>query len=135
MLKLIKRKLGVRSTKVKKNTGGRKMTPLKQREEVWSFWHSNCTASTLTSRPAKIKVSNKPKLQADLPYHDSVTNIKQRNRDFYQSQWLVHCLTILEMYVRYCAEHLNPVSYGTFIGLRPFYVRSATTKDIEMCVC
>ena len=100
MLKLIKRKLGVRSTKVKKNTGGRKMTPLKQREEVWSFWHSNCTASTLTSRPAKIKVSNKPKLQADLPYHDSVTNIKQRNRDFYQSQWLVHCLAILEMYVK-----------------------------------
>ena len=39
------------------------------------------------------------------------------------------------MYARYCAEHLNPASYGTFLGLRPFYVRSATTKDIEMCVC
>ena len=25
--------------------------------------------------------------------------------------------------------------YGTFLGLRPFYIRTATAKDTEMCVC
>ena len=27
------------------------------------------------------------------------------------------------------------ISYGTFLSLKPFYVRSATSKDIEMCCC
>ena len=28
-----------------------------------------------------------------------------------------------------------PVSLGTLLALKLFYVRSATTKDIEMCCC
>ena len=40
-----------------------------------------------------------------------------------------------ELYKKYLLEYSNPVSYGTFMALKPFYVRSATTRDIEMCVC
>ena len=29
----------------------------------------------------------------------------------------------------------NPVSFGTFHALKPFYIWFATAKDIEMCVC
>ena len=27
------------------------------------------------------------------------------------------------------------MSYGSFLALKPFYIRSATTKDLEMCCC
>ena len=27
------------------------------------------------------------------------------------------------------------VSYGTFLNLKPFYIRAATTKDFEVCCC
>ena len=29
----------------------------------------------------------------------------------------------------------SSVSHGTFLALKPFYLRSATTKDIKMCCC
>ena len=41
-----------------------------------------------------------------------------------------------ELHRKYITE--NPtlaVSYGTFLALKPFYVQSATTKDMEMCCC
>ena len=40
------------------------------------------------------------------------------------------------MYHEYLASHSEEhVSYGSFIALKPFHVRSATQNDIEMCCC
>ena len=44
--------------------------------------------------------------------------------------------TVKELYRKYINK--NPtlaVSYGTLLALKPFYVQSATTKDMEMCCC
>ena len=44
--------------------------------------------------------------------------------------------TVKELYRKYINK--NPtlaVSYGTLLALEPFYVQSATTKDMEMCCC
>ena len=41
-----------------------------------------------------------------------------------------------ELYVRYIKSHPESVvSWGTFLALRPFYVRTATAKDLEVCCC
>ena len=41
-----------------------------------------------------------------------------------------------ELYVKYITSHPDSVvSWGTFLALRPFYVRTATTKDVEVCCC
>ena len=39
------------------------MTPFATRLAVWKYWHSLVAASTLTSRPAKERMSLKPKIQ------------------------------------------------------------------------
>lgn len=122
----------------KPTKAGRKLTPLEVRRVVWNFWHSseNTSESTLTSRPAKIRVENKPHIQVGLTFADTVEIITQRNHNFYQGQWKIINLTCKELYSKYLkANPDNYVSWGTFTSLRPFYVRSATTKDIEVCCC
>ena len=43
---------------------------------------------------------------------------------------------LLELYCKYVKSNPNHiVSMGTFLALKPFYVYTATAKDIEMCVC
>ena len=120
----------------KPTKSGRKLTPIETRRAVWDFWHNNSTTSTITSRPAKLKLSDKPKIQNGLSFMDSVTLIEQRHRTFCQSIWMITTLTLKELYQKYLVKHSDmPVSWGTFLALKPFYVRSATTKDIEVCCC
>ena len=40
-------------------TKDRKMTNFETRKLIWDFFHSNATPSTITSRPAKLKVSER----------------------------------------------------------------------------
>ena len=68
---------------------GRKRTPLHTCNQVWKFWHENATTSTITSRPAKLKINNQPKLQSGLPFIDTVELVKTGNVDNFQSQWLI----------------------------------------------
>ena len=120
----------------KPSKAGRKELSLEIRECVWKYWHSNSTASTLTSKPAKLRVSEKKKIQNRLNFVDTTSIIQQRNRSFYLSNWFIINITIKEFYVNYIKSHPDmAVSLGTFLSLKPFYVRSATTKDIEMCCC
>ena len=44
----------------KPNRKGRPMTALHICQIVWDFWHSNSFQSTVTSRPAKLKIGKKP---------------------------------------------------------------------------
>lgn len=40
------------------------------------------------------------------------------------------------LYLKYIRKNsAYPVSYGSFHALKPFYIRHATLKDIEMCCC
>ena len=49
---------------------------------------------------------------------------------------MVTTLTIKSLYQHYLKEHqTNSISFGTFFSRELFYVRSATSKDIEVCVC
>jgi len=114
---------------------GRKLTTSETRKTVWDFWHSNSTQSTNLSRPAKLKVTDKPKIQFELDFVGTVTIIKQRQREFYQNRCIL-ILTIKELYLKYLQSLPdNAVSLGTFLALKPFYIRAASTKDIKMCVC
>ena len=38
---------------------GRKLTPISTRSLVWNFWHKNSFQSTITSRPASLRVTDK----------------------------------------------------------------------------
>ena len=112
------------STKV-----GRKVTPISVRKTVWQFWHDNSTPSTITSRPAKIKVMDKRKIQAGLNYVDTVNIIQQRNRNIYLSHWYIINVTYKELFQKYVKDHPDEtVSIGTFFALKPFYIRTATIK-------
>lgn len=121
----------------KPTKSGRKLTPLHVRQVVWNFWHNESSASTITSRPAKIKVNDKPKIQSSLQFVDTVKIIKsQRNVNYYENIWFITTVTLRELYYKYVKENPeNMVSYRTFHSLKPFYVRSATTRDVEMCCC
>ena len=112
------------------------MTDLLTRKNVWDFWHKTSTQSTLTSRPAKLKLSDKPKIQTHLQFCDAaiITN-NRRGTKFYESPWMILEKPIREIYCQYIADAGSKISYGTFIALKPFYVRGATHNDIEMCCC
>ena len=53
-----------RVTFIKKSAkAGRKMIPHEIRRKIWHFWHTSSMASTLTSKPAKLRVSNRKKTE------------------------------------------------------------------------
>ena len=115
---------------------GRKLTSIITRTAVWESWHSNCTFSTITSRPAKLRVSDKSHIQSGLDFIDAVSIISQRNRNFYESNWMINTKTYKQIYVDYLAPNNDKhVSIGTFMTFKPFYIWGATTNRIEMCCC
>ena len=70
----------------KPNRKGRPMTALHIHQIEWDFWHSNSFQSTLASRPAKLKIQKKPKLQASLDYLDSVRLVTNKRKiTFFES--------------------------------------------------
>ena len=113
---------------------GRKRTPFQTCNGIWKFWHRNATTSTITSRPAKLRIGNRPKLQNGLPFIDTVEFKKVRNVDHFQSQWLILNKSYRDLYNEYVKSN-QYVSYGTFLTLKLFYIRPATTKDFEVCCC
>ena len=45
-------------------------------------------------------------------------------------------VTYKELYQKFIVSHPgNYVSTGTFFSLKPFYIRTETEQDIEMCCC
>jgi len=89
----------------------------------------------LTSRPAKLKISNKPHIQVNLNFTEAtiITTNKRGNR-FYEAPWKILEKPIQELYKQYNEEN-EPISYGSFLALKLFYIRGATHNDIEMCCC
>ena len=79
---------------------------METRQKIWDFCHRKSLPSTITSRPAKLRL-----------IHVLNQSIKVLYQDFVK------------------AYPNHPVSYGTFLALKPFYIRNATEKDIEMCCC
>ena len=140
ILELLMKKMGpqnefLRPTQPTK--AGRKLTGFETRLKVWEYWHAMSDISTNTSRPAKLKVSEKPKIQADLSFISTVTQMENRcGINFFQSTWQTLSKTYKELYVDYVQSNPdNNVGYGTFLSLRPFYIRPAKKCDIEMCCC
>ena len=92
--------------------------------------------SAITSRPTKLRKTDKPKIQAELNYISTVKTIVQRSREFFESNWPIVERSYTELYTEYFADNPNYFkSFGTFLSLKPFYIKSATPKDIEMCCC
>ena len=120
----------------KPTKSGRKLTPLVTRQAIWDYWHKKSTLSAITSWPAKLKLTDKPCIQTSLDFVDTVRIIQQRNVNFYKKIWSITNETVKVLYHKFLNE--NPgikISYGTFLALKPFYVRPVTTKDLEMCCC
>ena len=91
---------------------------------------------TITSQPAKLRVPDKRYIQADLVFLDTVTIISQRNKDFCESNWTVTTKTYKQLFNEYLSSNNeSTVSLGMIMALKPFYIRSATSNDIEMCCC
>ena len=132
-------KLGLDTSTHVLSRAGQKRTPFATRKIVWDFYHTNSTASTNTSRPAKLRVADRPAIQYDLDFVDTTSVVKQRNRNLFESNWYIITVdskTFKELYHKFVIE--NPmicVSLGTFYLLKQFYLRCATSKDLEMCVC
>lgn len=126
----------IKSMFTKPSKAGRKMIDFDVRNSVWLFYHNHSTPSTITSRPAKLKLNDKPKIQTGLSFTDS-TNIatNKRGNKFYESLWMIQDDTIKNLYTKFLKESGYQISYGSFVALKPFYVRGATTQDLEMCCC
>ena len=110
----------------------RKLTPIETYKAVWNFWQE----STLTSRPAKLRLTKRPNIQKGLEFGVPVSIIIQRSQKFYEAQWCIFQNTLKELYCFYLQRYPDHyVSWGTFNALKPFYSRTATNKDVEMCCC
>ena len=121
---------------VREETRGRKQLPLETRQAIWEFWYNNSSTSTITSRPAKNRVDSIPKSQQGLQYHDGVKKvINKRNVELFESPWMIVQETVRQLHKEFTETTEIPVSIGTFLALRPFYIRSPKMQDIEMCVC
>ena len=121
---------------MREETRGRKQLPLETRQAIWEFWYNNSSTSTITSRPAKNRVDSIPKLQQGLQYHDGVKEvINKRNVEIFESPWMIVQETVRQLHKEFTETTEIPVSIGTFLALRPFYIRSPKMQDIEMCVC
>ena len=60
----------------------------------------------------------------------------KRGTSFYQSTWQTTTKPYKEIFLEFVAENSdNPIGYGSFIALKPFYVRPISKRDIEMCCC
>ena len=100
------------------------------------FWDNNSSQSTLTFRPAKLKVSDKNKIQIHLDFVDSVKIVQNKRKfNFYESQWVILNCNYHALFMKYISIHQSPVSKGTSMALKPFYIRSPPTNDIEVCCC
>ena len=120
----------------KPTKAGRKLTSLETRQKVWQFWHDNSTQSTLSSKPARLPVQDKPKIQTSLQFKDCVLQKSKRGISSLVTTWQTTERSYNELLTIYnLANPTNTVSYGTFFALKPFYVRGVTPADIEMCCC
>ena len=115
---------------------GRRVTKFETRKKFWDFYHDNATPSTITSRPAKLKLSERNKIQTGLNFVDTTNIIIMRGKEFYENIWMMLHTTYKELYQKFINTHPDHlVSIGTFFSLKPFYIRTETEKDIEMCCC
>ena len=105
----------------KPTKSGQKLTPLHFRKAAWNFWHAKSTASTLslTSRPAKLRTTDKPKIQAGLDFVSTVNIICQRNKSFYENNWMIINESDKVLYHKFLQANLGvKISYGTFLSLK-----------------
>ena len=85
---------------------------------------------------ASIRVTDKSKIQGGLEFADTMVIVMKRKHQFYQSHWFITNHTYKELFMNYLNENKDsPVSLGTFLALKPFYVRPPSDKDKEMCCC
>lgn len=120
----------------KPTKAGRRLTPFDTRKCVWDFWHENSVPSTNTTSLAKLRHTDKSHVQTGLEFMSSVSIVRQRNRLFYQSICKTVQNTYKELYIKYLnSNEEHRVSWGTFLALKPFYIKPNTLKEIEMCCC
>lgn len=111
----------------KPTKAGRLLTSMKTRQTVWNYWHSNSQESTNTTDVAKLRFSDKTHIQSVLKFVPTVS----------VSICKTVQVTYKELYIKYIQNHEDQhhVSWGTFLSLRPFYIKPNTLKEIEMCCC
>lgn len=123
----------------------RKMPSYPVSLKVWNFWHAKSSPSTITSRPAKLKVDNRNKIQSDLLFLyrqyctvlDTVQIVRnKRNMLYYENTWVIQEETVRILFKYYIDDDGHQlILMSTFLTLKPFYIRSAKVVDIEMCCC
>ena len=100
------------------------------------YWHDHCFESTNTTQLAKLRVTDQNKIQTNLEFSPSVTIVKQRNKQFYQSIWKIAEKPYQVLYRKFLISNSNfSLSWGSFLALRPFYICHSTLKDMEICCC
>ena len=80
--------------KKKPTKSGRKMTSLETRQVIWKFWNDKSTHSTLMTRPVRLKVSDKGKIQTCLDLVSMVNIVSnKRGISFYENPWRITEIT------------------------------------------
>ena len=116
----------------KPTKAGKLLTSMETRKTVWNYWYSNshksCQVMPHRQEPYSIKFRVTDSVS-------TVSVIRQCNRFFYQSICKTVQVTYKELYVKYIQNHeeKHHVSWGTFLSLRPFYIKPNTLKEIETC--
>jgi len=83
-----------------------------------------------------LRIDDKPRVQEGLKFVETTQQVLIRNRPFFQSIHFTITETMKKLYQNFLLE--NPehtISYGTFLALKPVYVRAAGAKDLETCAC
>ena len=88
--------------KKKPTKSGRKMTSLETKQVVLKFCHDKSTHSTLMSRPASLKVSDKGKIESSLDFVSMVNIVlNKRGISFYENPWRITETAVKALYTNF----------------------------------
>ena len=91
------------------------MTPFETRSKVWDFWHNKeyITESTITTRLARLRITERPKIQCGLPLDKVPVDMRSiRNVPYYEAQSLIFDRPLKELYLWYLKK--NPDNYVSY---------------------
>ena len=119
--------------------GGRSFLSKELRLDVYEYWIANSEVSVQRSNNRhliKVSMYNVRKQIADIIISDTnIEKVQTKRGEKLQANRCVTNKTYEQIYRNWKDERNMNISIGSFLNLKPFYVTTATVKEMEMCLC
>ena len=118
--------------------GGRSFLSKELRLDVYEYWIANSEVSVQRSNNRhliKVSMYNVREQIADIISDTNIEKVQTKRGEKLQANRCVTNKTYEQIYRNWKDERNMNISIGSFLNLKPFYVTTATVKEMEMCLC